>query len=404
MPKRIMPLTDIQVSKCKSKDKQFTLFDGGGLFLLISPSGGKLWRFKYRFDGKEKLISFGAYPDISLAEARERRKDARNKIANGIDPNEIRKALKEEEEVAKRTFEVVAREWFANNQPVWSESHCNTITGRLKRHILPAIGNRPVGEIKRSEIVALLRSIDEKGISETADRIKIYCGQIFRYALNNDYIQNNPATDLKDIITKRVETHHAAITVPKQVGELLRAIDAYSGTFTVQCALKLAPMFFVRPGELRKAEWSEFCLDEAEWNIPAERMKMKDPHLVPLSLQSIKILKELHKLTGTSRYVFPSLRSNQRPMSDVALLSALRRMGYEKEEMTTHGFRAMARTIMDEVLNVRVDIVEHQLAHEVKDANGRAYNRTAFLPQRQEMMQMWADYLDNLKNGNEVII
>ena len=399
MPKRIMPLTDIQVNKTKPKSKQFTLFDGAGLFLLITPSGGKLWRFKYRYEGKEKVIAFGSYPDISLAEARTRRQDARNKVANGVDPAEVRKAIKEEETLACLTFEKVAREWFGKNEPIWSDSHRKTVMGRLELHVFPDIGNRPINDIKRVEIVTLLKKVDDRGIAETADRIKNYTERIFRYALNNELIAVNLATSFKDIISKRTETHHAAITKPKEVSKLLRLIDEYSGTFTVKSALALAPMFFVRPGELSRARWEEFDLDEAEWNIPGPKMKMKEPHLVPLSKQAIAILKELHKLNGNSKFVFPSQRGFSRPMSNVALLGALRTMGYGKDEMCTHGFRAMARTILDEVLHVRVDLIEHQLAHEVKDPNGRAYNRTSFLPQRREMMQQWADYLDGLKSG-----
>ncbi len=397
MPKRILPLTDIQVNKSRPKDKNFTLFDGGGLFLLITSTGGKLWRFKYRFEGKEKLIALGAYPDISLAEARERRLDARNKVANGIDPSEVRRVQREEEALSQLTFEMVAREWFGKNEPVWSDSHRRTVMGRLELHVFPDIGSRPINDIKRVEIVTLLKKIDDQGISETADRIKNYTERIFRYALNNELISANPATSFKDIVSKRVEKHHAAITKPIEFGGLLRAIDDISASFTVKCALKIAPMVFLRPSELSHAEWKEFDLDNAEWNIPASKMKMKEAHLVPLSRQVVALLREVHQLTGNSEYVFPSIRTNKRPMSEVALLAALRRMGYTKEEMTTHGFRASARTIMDEVLHIRVDLIEHQLAHEVKDANGRAYNRTAFLPQRREMMQKWSDYLDELK-------
>jgi integrase len=419
MAKTTRELTDLEVKNAKPEDKTKYLFDGKGLFLLIAPKklrpdgkaqpASKWWRFKYMFDGKSKTLSFGTYPDISLSEARERRQEARNKLANGVDPGEIRKAQKEEQAADKLTFEIVARDWYAKNERVWSQSHCNTIMRRLVRDIFPVIGNRPIAEIKRSEIVALLKSIDAKGITETADRIKIYCGQIFRYALNNDWIDSNPATDLKDIISKRIENNHAAITDPKEAASLLRAIDAYQGTFAVKCALQLAPMFFVRPGELQKAEWSEIDLETAEWNIPVERMKLSklekmkrkgEFHLVPLSRQAIAILQELHKLTGAGQYLFPSLRSNKRPMSNIAMLSALRRMGFTSDEMTTHGFRAMARTILDEVLHVRPDFIEHQLAHAVKDPNGRAYNRTAHLAERRKMMQLWADYLDTIKSGS----
>lgn len=407
MAKRVLPLSDVQVRNAKPKDKDYRLTDGDGLYLFCHTSGGKLWRFDYRYNNTRKTLAFGAYPAITLADARQRREDARKLLANSVDPSEVKKAHKAEIQTQAdqnaNTFEKVAREWFAKNEPAWSQSHCNTIMRRLLRDIFPVIGNRPIAEIKRAEIVSLLKSIDAKGITETADRIKIYCGQIFRYALNNDLIESNPALDMKDIISKRVEKNHAAITDPKEAAELLRAIDAYSGTFPVKCALQLAPMFFVRPGELQKAEWSEFNLETAEWNIPANRMKTKQPHLVPLSRQAVAILQELHKLTGSGKYVFPSLRSNTRPMSNIAMLAALRRMGFEKEEMTTHGFRAMARTILDEVLQFRPDFIEHQLAHAVKDPNGRAYNRTAHLAERRKMMQTWSDYLDGLKVGAKVI-
>lgn len=405
MPKRIQPLTELKVKNAKPAPKEYKLFDGGGLFLLVTPAGGKLWHLKYRFAGKEQKLTFGAYPTTSLADARQRREDAKRLLSNGVDPGNIKRTQKKEQAAEQRTFEMVAREWFAKNEPAWSASHCATVMSRLERDIFPVIGTRPIAETKRAEIISLLKGIETRGKIETAKRIKIYCGQIFRYALNNDWIDSNPTADLKtgDILAKVEEKHHAAITDPKLVAELLRAIDAYTGTFVVKCALKLAPMFFVRPGELQKAEWSEFDLDAAEWNIPASRMKTKQPHLVPLSTQAIAILHELQKLTGDGKYIFPSLRSNKRPMSNVAMLAAFRRMGFEKDEMTTHGFRAMARTILDEVLQVRPDFIEHQLAHAVKDPLGRAYNRTSHLAERRKMMQLWADYLDGLKTGARVI-
>jgi integrase len=405
MPKRIQPLSEFQVKNAKSAPKEYKIFDGGGLFLLVTPTGGKLWNYKYRFAGKEKKLAFGAYPTITLAEARKRREDAKLLLANGVDPGEIKKAQKEEQTAELRTFEKVAREWFGKNEPVWSASHCSTVMSRLERDIFPVIGNRPIAEIKRADVIALMKRIEARGKVETAKRIKIYCGQIFRYALNHEWIEVNPISDLRtgDILVKVEKKHHAAITDPKQVAELLRAIDAYTGTYVVKCALQLAPLVFVRPGELQKAEWSEFDLDTAEWNIPAARMKTKQPHLVPLATQAIAILRDLHRLTGEGKYLFPSLRSSKRPMSNVAMLAAFRRMGFDKEEMTTHGFRAMARTILDEVLQVRPDFIEHQLAHAVRDPNGRAYNRTAHLAERRKMMQLWADYLDGLKQGAKVI-
>ncbi|GLI37751.1 integrase arm-type DNA-binding domain-containing protein [Geobacter hydrogenophilus] len=405
MPKRIQPLTELKIKNAKPAPKDYKLFDGGGLFLLVTPAGGKLWHLKYRFAGKEQKLTFGPYPTTSLADARQHREDAKKLLASGVDPGEIKKAKKEELAAEQRTFERVAREWFTKNEPAWSASHCSTVMSRLERDIFPVIGSRPITEVKRVEIISLLKGIEARGKIETAKRIKIYCGQIFRYALNHEWVESNPTADLKigDILTKAVEKHHAAITEPKQVAELLRAIDAYTGTFVVKCALQLAPLVFVRPGELQKAEWSEFDLDTAEWNIPASRMKSKQPHLVPLAKQAITILRELHKLTGDGKYLFPSLRSHKRPMSNVAMLAAFRRMGYDKEEMTTHGFRAMARTILDEVLQIRPDFIEHQLAHAVRDPLGRAYNRTSHLAERKKMMQLWADYLDGLKAGAKVI-
>ena len=403
MPKRILPLTDIQVKNAKPKTKEYKLSDGGGLHLLITPSGGKLWRFKYRFEGVEKRLTFKTYPEVSLADARHRRDDARKLIANGVDPASIMKAQKEEKVASETTFEKVAREWFAKNEPVWSASHIKTVKSRLERDVYPIIGNRPIVEITRGEVISLIRRVEARGVIETADRIKIYCGQIFRYALNLELIPHNPVTDMRDVLSKREAGHHAAITDPKKLAGLMRSIDEFDGSFMVKCALKIAPLIFVRPGELRQMEWSEIDFETSQWNIPAEKMKMKTAHLVPLCRQVVVVLKELHPLTGNGKYVFPNYRTNERPMSEVALLAALRRMGYSKEEMTPHGFRATARTILDEVLQVRPDFIEHQLAHAVKDPNGRAYNRTAHLDERKKMMQLWADYLDGLKAGARVI-
>lgn len=407
MPKRIMPLTDLQVKNAKPKEKNYKLSDGAGLYLLITPSGGKLWRLDYSFDGKRKTLFLKSYPEKSLSDVRKDREEARSLLANGVDPGAILKEQKSQvrlqSEHDANTFEKVAHEWFSKNMPVWSDSHIKTIKSRLERDVYPIIGNRPIAEITRGEIIALVRRVEARGVIETADRIKIYCGQIFRYALNLELIPHNPVTDMRDVISKRVAGHHAAITDPKKLAGLLRAIDDFDGSFVVTCALKIAPLVFVRPGELRHMEWSEIDFDTEQWNIPAEKMKMKVNHLVPLSKQVIAVLKELHPLTGSGKYAFPNGRTTDRPMSEVALLAALRRMGYSKEEMTPHGFRATARTILDEVLQVRPDYIEHQLAHAVKDPNGRAYNRTAHLDERKKMMQLWADYLDGLKVVAKVI-
>lgn len=412
MPKRIMPLTDLQLKSAKPKEKEYKLSDGGGLYLLITHSGGKLWRFNYRFDGKQKTLFLKSYPEITLSDARKARDDARKLLANGVDPGAVIKAQKEQvqiqAEISANTFEKVAREWLQKNSPAWSASHIKTITSRLERDVYPAFGDRAVSSITRNDVKNLMVKVEARGTIETADRIKLYCRQILRYALNNGMIEANPVDDMKDILSKRKSGHHAALTDPKEVASLLRAIDGFEGSFIVKCALKLAPLLFVRPGELRQMEWNEIdfeLLDGStpEWNIPAHKMKMKEPHVVPLCKQAVAMLRELQPVTGNGKYVFPNGRTTDRPMSEVALLAALRRMGYSKEEMTPHGFRAMARTILDEVLQVRPDFIEHQLAHAVKDPNGRAYNRTAHLAERKKMMQQWADYLDGLKNGAKVI-
>lgn len=399
-----MPLSDLTIKNRKPGAKPVKLSDEKGLFLLVSPAGGKWWRLKYRFGGKEKLLSLGTYPEVPLKDARQRRDDARKLLADGTDPGENRKTVKAaKSERAANSFEVIAREWFAKNSATWSENHGSRIIRRLERDIFPWIGGRPISDITAPKLLAVLRRIEDRGAVETAHRAHQNCGQVFRYAIATGRAERDPSPDLKGALPPVKQTHRAAITDPKAIAELLRAMDAYQGSFITKCALRLAPLLFVRPGELRKAEWAEIDLDKAEWNIPAERMKMREPHLVPLSIQAVEILRELHALTGGGRYVFPGARTNGRPMSDNAVLAALRRMGFAKDEMSGHGFRAMARTILDEVLQVRPDFIEHQLAHAVRDPNGRAYNRTAHLAERRKMMQQWADYLDTLKVGAQVI-
>lgn len=397
-------LTDIKVKSAKAKDKPYKLTDGQGLYLQVTPAGGKWWRFKYRFDGKEKLISFGTYPEVSLADARDKRTEARKQVAAGINPGEIRKAQKQAAvAVTENSFEVVAREWHEKFKQRWTKVHADTTIRRIEQNVFPWLGERPIGEIKAPELLAVLRRIESRGAQETAHRVKTICGQIFRYAVATGRAERDLAADLKGALPPSPKTHLAAVTDPKEVAELLRAMDSYQGAFVTRSALRLSPLVFVRPGELRQAQWSEINLETAEWNIPAERMKMKQAHLVPLSRQAVEILRELKPLTGNSRYVFPSVRSSARPMSNNAILAALRRMGYSKDEMTGHGFRAMARTILDEVLHVRPEFIEHQLAHAVRDPNGRAYNRTAHLEERKKMMQQWSDYLDGLKAGAKIL-
>lgn len=403
MPKRIKPLTEIQIRKAKPQESEYKIFDGNGLFLTVTPSGGKLWRLKYRFEGKEKLLAVGAYPEISLIDARQRREEAKKLLANGIDPSAIKKAQKRAETEATETFEVIAREWHNKFTPTWTPGHAVTIMARLERDIFPWLGKRPIMAIRAPELLSALRRVESRGALETAHRVRTIAGQVFRYAVATGRAERDISADLKGALPQPKERHHAAIIDPKEVAPLLRAIDGYEGHYVVKCALKLAPLFFVRPGELRNAEWAEIDLDEAIWSIPANKMKTKQPHIVPLCTQAVEILTELKGLTGRSKYVFPSGRSLSRQMSNNAILAALRRMGYEKETMTGHGFRAMARTILDEVLHIRTEYIEHQLAHAVRDPNGRAYNRTAHLTERRKMMQTWADYLDELKQGAKII-
>lgn len=399
-----MPLSDTQCRTAKPKESAYKLSDEKGLFLIINPNGGKWWRFSYRFEQKQKTLSMGTYPDTGLREARDKRDEARKQLAAGIDPGANRKAVKVAREAENaNTFEVVAREWFTKQSSSWSPGHAVKVLGRLERDLFPWLGQRPISAITAPELLSTLRRIEDRNAIESAHRVHQYSNQIFRYAIATGRTERNPAPDLKDALQSVHHKNHAAITDPKVAAGLLRAIDGYDGEIVTRCALRLAPLVFVRPGELRQAEWAEFDLDNSEWNIPPAKMKMRDAHLVPLSKQAVAILRELEPVTGAGKFVFPSARSNQRPMSNNAVLAALRRMGFAKEEMTGHGFRAMARTILDEVLQVRPDYIEHQLAHAVRDPNGRAYNRTAHLAERRKMMQLWADYLDNLKAGAEII-
>ncbi len=397
-----MHLTDTAIRKAKPGEKPFKMFDERGLFLLVAPLGGKWWRFKYRFDNKEKLLSLGVYPDVGLKDARERRDEARKQVAAGIDPGEHRKAQKTAQaDRAANSFEVVAREWVTKRLSTWSASHGDRIIRRFERDIFPWIGGKPIADITPQQLLGVVRRIEERGALETAHRALSNCGQVLRYSVATGRVERDTSQDLRGALQPVKSEHFAAVTEPKKVGELLRIMDGYEGTLTVCCALRLAPLVFVRPGELRKAEWADINLDNGEWCYTVT--KTDTQHIVPLSTQAVTILRELHPLTGRGRYVFPGGRSAARPMSENAILAAMRKLEIPKEEMSGHGFRAMARTILDEVLGVRPDFIEHQLAHAVRDPNGRAYNRTAHLPERRKMMQEWADYLDKLKAGAEII-
>lgn len=406
MPKRIAPLSDIQVKNAKPQEKDYKLMDGFGLFLLVTPTNGKLWRFDYRYGDKRKVLAFGAYPAITLAEARQRREDAKKLLANGVDPGEMKKALKStDKDIAANTFEVIARQWHLkfSSAGKWSPIHAADILHRLEKDIFPPLGSRPISEIKPMDLLKVLERVASRGALDTAHRLRHHCGMIFRYAVVTERAERDIAADLRGALPPVKNGHHAAPTTPQSLLPLLKAIDAYEGSYVVKCALQLLPMFFCRPGELRAAEWTEFDFDKAIWEIPATRMKMKQPHIVPLSEQAIAILESLESLTGSGKYLFPCQRSTHRCMSDNAYNAALRRMGFTKDEATAHGFRASARTILDEVLHIPVVLIEHQLSHSVRDPLGRAYNRTSHLDERKKMMQQWADYLDGLKAGAKVI-
>jgi len=400
---KVMPLTDAKAKNAKGREKQYKLQDAGGLYLLVMPAGGKYWRFNYRFNGKRKTLALGTYPEISLLIARGKLLEARQAIAQGIDPAGQKRAQKQAQTATENSFEVVAREWHGKHLPTWAPAHAETIIARLERDVFPWLGQQPINEITAPNVLKVLRRVESRGAIETAHRIKTVCGQVFRYAVATGRADRDPAADLKGALPPAKEKHRAAITEPNKFADLLRAIGGYQGSFIVKCALQLQAYTFVRPGELRHAEWQEIDFDAAQWNIPGEKMKMKEPHIVPLSVQAVNILKELEPLTGRGRYVFPNGRTVARPLSENGVLAALRALGYTKDQMTGHGFRAAARTMLDEVLQQRVDLIEHQLAHAVKDPNGRAYNRTAHLPARREMMQLWADYLDGLKAGAKVL-
>lgn len=396
-PNRVPPmLTSLILRGIKPTERQYKLTDGGGLYLLVHPNGGLYWRLKYRYGEKEKTLALGVYPAVTIREARERRDAAKKQITSGVDPAQIKKAQK----IAQRTnaansFEVIAREWFERNRLTWAASHSVKIIARLEKDVFPWIGSLPIVDIKAIQILETVRRIEQRGSVETAHRALRNCGQVFRYAVATGRAERDPTSDLRGALPPVQKAHFAAVTDPVELGHILRMFDAYKGSFIVKCAMQLMPMVFVRPGELRQAAWKDFNLELAEWRFIASKTKAE--HIVPLSTQALSILKGLQPLTGSGRYVFPSARSIERPMSENAILAALRRLGIPKEDMCGHGVRAIARTILDEVLGFRIDLIEHQLAHNVRDPLGRAYNRTSHLPERRKMMQTWSDYLEGLK-------
>lgn len=391
-------LSDIKIRTLKAKDKQYKVADGRGLFVVVTPTGSKYWRLRYHFASKEKSLAIGTYPDISLSEARDKAHEARKMLANFIDPSiekqHKKRALKL---AATNTFETIAREWYQKHLSQWVESHGERILNRLEKDVFPYVGKRPITELSAPDILTVLQRVENRGAIETAHRIHQNFGQIFRYAIATGYTESDPCPHLKGALKPVKQNHYASIRDPKKIGELLRAINSYEGFCVTKCALRLAPLVFVRPGELRTAEWKEFDFEAAEWRIPASKMKMREQHIVPLARQSIVILKELHMLTKKSIYVFPSIRSANRPMSENTITGALRRLGYTSEEMTGHGFRSIASTILNEQ-GWKPDAIERQLAHAERNNIRAAYSHAEYLPERREMMQAWADSLELLTN------
>lgn len=403
-----MTLTVLQIKAAKPKDKDYKLTVGDGLYLLVATTGGKRWRFKYRFDGKEKLLALGTFPSVSLSDAKDRRDEARKLLASGVDPSADRKNKKiVRSEMLANSFEAIGREWHSKQvkDNIWTADHASTNMTRLEKDVFPWIGSKPITEVTAKDIRTILDRIRSRGVIETARRARTICGQIFTYAIATDRAQYDVAASLRKYLppTSKTKKHMAAVTDPKELAPLLRAMNGYQGSLEAQCALKLLPMLLLRPGELRHIEWAEIDFEAKQINISATKMKTREPHIVPMSKQVIAIFEDIKPLTGAGKYVFPSTRSASRPISDNTINAAFRRMGFSGEVVTGHGFRATARTILDEVLGFPVDHIEHQLAHAVRDPNGRAYNRTAHLEARRKMMEHWTDYLESLKTGAKVI-
>lgn len=425
MAKNLIP-GDTMLKGIKPGDPRKRISDGDGLYLLVFVKGGSHgWRFDYSFAGRRKTLSLGTYPDTTLKAARAKADEFRRLIAEGTDPSQARQSSKAERQASEAakareeaglppesSFEAVAREW-------WQTIHCAKVSPghaertliRFEKEVFPWLGRSPIDAIGAPDLLPILRRVEGRGNVETAHRIKDACGQVFRYGVATGRCSRNPAADLRDALQPVKTRHMATITDPKKVGDLLRLCDGYTGQPTTRAALQLAPLVFQRPGNLRQMEWAELDLEAAVWTIPAAKMKRTlhgkengQPHVVPLARQALAILRELQPLTGSGRYVFPSTRGDDRPMSNVTINAALQRMGYStKDDITAHGYRAMARTILAERLGVDEAVIEAQLAHAVKDSLGRAYNRTEFHDQRRDLMQQWADYLDRLRKGAEVL-
>ena len=398
-------LTVKEIQSAKPRGKPYKLPDGNGLHLEVSPAGGKLWRLRYRYGGNEKMSALGKYPEVRAPEARKKAAEARQVLHEGRDPSAERKAAKERDRIAGETsFEAVARIWMSKVCPTLAENTRSKHRTFREGDVFPWIGRRAIAELAAPDLMAVIRRIEGRGALDIAKRTHNLMGRIFRHAVGHGLCARDPSRDidLRDILPVVNVRHHASLTDPKEVGALLRAIDGFTGAFTTRCAQRLAPLVFVRPGELRHAEWTESDFVKAEWRIPAAKMKMKEQHVVPLSHQAIAILREIQSLTGSRRYVFPSERTSERPMSENSVNAALRRLGYAKEGMTGHGFRSMASTLLHE-LGWPHAVIERQLAHGERNKVSASYNFAEYLPERRKMMQAWSDYLDKLKTGAEVI-
>lgn len=403
MARLVKPLTATQVQNAKPKESMYKLFDGGGLFLQVTPAGGKHWKLKYRKDdGKEGLLSFGAYPDVSLEQARKKRDEARAQKAAGLDPAEAKRREKlERTEKAKNTFEAVAMEWMEVHSSKVSEKSLLRYKYLLEKFAFPVLGKMPVNSLKSPDFLEALRRLEAMNYLASVRFLYSACGMVMRFAAATGRADFDPLPALRGSLKTHKPKHHAAKTEPDEVGRILRILWQYRGTYVIVAALKISPYVFVRPGELRKAKWEEIDFEACEWRYHVTKTNVQ--HIVPLAPQVMAILKELHPLTCHKEYVFPSLREARKPMSHSAIVYALRGAGVGAEELTAHGFRAIARTLLDEVLGERYDLIEHQLSHTVRDPNGRAYNRTQHLPERHRMMKRWAVYLDNLREGKNEI-
>jgi integrase len=392
-------LTATALNAAKPRQKPYKLTDTGGLVLIVNPNGSRWWRLRFRFQDREQMLSLGTYPDVPLKRAREKRDEARRLLAEGINPGAQRVA---ERGTAADTFEAVAREWFAKQKPNWAASHSDKIITRLEQDLFPWIGSSQVGRVTAGELLACLRRIEARGAVDTAHRAHQNAGQVFRYAVATGRAERDPSGDLRGALPPIKQKHYPSITDPAQIGALLRAIDGYQGSLIVRAALKLSPLVFVRPSELRAAEWTEVDLEKAEWRIRAERMKARVQHIVPLSTQAVAVLEELQPFTGDTRFLFPSIRAWTVPMSENTVNAGLRRLGYTTDELTGHGFRSMASTLLNEQGWNR-DAIERQLAHGERNVVRAAYNYAEHLPERRRMMQHWADYLDGLRAGSNIV-